>query len=61
MSQENHLRVSKFAQSSGYAIATIRKKILRREIAYRKVGRIILIPESELNRLLGDLRPAILR
>lgn len=57
--EERHFRVNDFAQRTGYQPATIRKKILRREIAYRKVGRIVLIPESELRRLLGDLRPAI--
>ena len=57
--KEKHMRVDEFARSTGYKIATIRKKILRREISYRKVGRIVLIPESEVDRLLGELRPAI--
>lgn len=52
---ERHIRVDEFAHRSGYAIATIRKKIARREIAYRKVGRIITIPESSLSKMLGDL------
>jgi|CXWL01.1.fsa_nt_gi hypothetical protein len=56
---ERHIRVEEFANRSGYAIPTIRKKIARREIAYRKVGRIITIPESELARLLGELREVI--
>jgi hypothetical protein len=56
---EKNLRVNAFAASSGYSIATIRKKISRREIGYRKVGRIVLIPESELTRLLGDYRPPV--
>jgi hypothetical protein len=57
--EERHMRVKEFAKRSGYEIATVRKKLLRREISYRKVGRIVIIPESELERLLGDLRPAI--
>jgi excisionase family DNA binding protein len=60
MFNERHMRVEEFAKRTGYKIPTIRKKLLRREIIYRKVGRIVIIPESELDRLLGDLRPAIL-
>ncbi len=60
MVNERHLRVEEFASRTGYKVSTIRKKLLRRELTYRKVGRIVLIPESELQRLLGDLRPAIL-
>lgn len=56
---ERHIRVGEFANRSGYAIPTIRKKLARREIAYRKVGRIISIPESELARLLGELREPV--
>lgn len=56
---ERHMRVDEFADRSGYKIATIRKKIARREISYRKVGRIITIPESSLAKLLGDLNEAI--
>ena len=52
---ERHMRVAEFADRSGYAIATIRKKISRRQIAHRKVGRIITIPESELSKMLGEL------
>ena len=59
MINERHLRVDEFAQRTGYEPATVRKKLLRREISYRKVGRIVLIPESEVKRLLGELRPAI--
>ena len=59
MSKERHMRVEEFARLTGYKITTIRKKILRREISYRKVGRIVIIPESEVDRLLGELRPAV--
>ena len=52
---ERHIRVEEFADRSGYKVPTIRKKIARREIDFRKVGRIISIPESELARILGDL------
>lgn len=56
---ERHYRIDQFAKAIGYSVATIRKKIARREIGYRKVGRIIAIPESELHRLMSDYRPAI--
>ena len=56
---ERHMRVGEFADRSGYSVPTIRKKISRREIAYRKVGRIICIPESELVRMLGKLQETV--
>lgn len=59
MKAERQLRVSEFAERIGYKPSTIRKKLLRREIDYRKVGRIIVIPESEVARLLGDVRPRL--
>jgi excisionase family DNA binding protein len=59
MQLERHLRVDEFARITGYKVPTIRKKLNKREIGYRKVGRIIAIPESEVERLLGQLRPAI--
>jgi excisionase family DNA binding protein len=56
---ERHLRVEEFAHLCGYSIATIRKKIARREIGYRKCGRIIAIPESEVARILGTYRAPV--
>jgi predicted DNA-binding transcriptional regulator AlpA len=56
---ERHLRVEEFAHLCGYSIATIRKKIARREIGYRKCGRIIAIPESEVARILGNYRAPV--
>lgn len=53
------MRVDEFAERSGYKITTIRKKLQRREIGYRKVGRIILIPASELERITGEYRPPL--
>lgn len=61
MEIETHLRVEEFARRCGYSIASIRKKIARREIGYRKVGRIISIPESELIRVLGEYRAPVLQ
>ena len=59
MAEERKLRVSEFAKSVGYKASTIRKKLLRREISYHKIGRIIVIPESEVDRLLADFRPRV--
>jgi excisionase family DNA binding protein len=57
--QERRYRVREIAERTGYSEATIRKKILRREVGYFKVGRLVLVPESEVERLLSDFRPAI--
>ena len=59
MAEERKLQIQEFAKSVGYKPSTIRKKLLRREIAFHKVGRIIVIPESEVRRLLQDFRPRI--
>ena len=59
MKNTNVMRVTEFAKRVGYKPSTIRKKILRREIAYHKVGRIIVIPEEEAQRLLGNFHPSI--
>ena len=56
---ERQLRVAEVAVMTGYKESTIRKKLLLRQISYRKVGRIITIPESEVHRLLQDFRPRI--
>lgn len=56
---ERHIRVPEFAIRTGLAQATVRKKIARREIAYHKAGRCVVIPESEVSRVLGDRREPI--
>jgi len=56
---EEKLRIPVFARRTGYEVSTIRKKLARREIAYYKVGRIIMIPESEVQRLLGKLNEPV--
>jgi excisionase family DNA binding protein len=53
------LRVDEVAKMTGYKPSTIRKKLLRREIGFHKVGRIIVIPQSEVERLLGEFRKPI--
>jgi excisionase family DNA binding protein len=59
MGKELLLRLPDFARATGYKVSTIRKKIFRREISYHKVGRIIVIPESEVTRLLGRLHEPV--
>ena len=59
MEKHGNLRLAEFAKQTGYEISTVRKKISRREVDYFKVGRIILIPEREVERLLSDFRPRV--
>ena len=59
MSSGNVLRVEEFARRVRYKVSTIRKKIHRREISFHRVGRIIVIPESEVDRLLRNFHPRI--
>jgi len=61
MSFEKQYRLSEASRASGYSVAALRKKILRREVGYVKTGRIITIPESALAQLLGEYRPPIVR
>lgn len=56
---ERHLRIQEVSEVTGYSVASIRKKILRREIGFRKVNRIISIPESEVRRFMGSFQPAV--
>ncbi len=56
---ERHIRVPEFVSRTGLAPATVRKKIARREIAYHKIGRCVVIPESEVARVLGERRDPI--
>jgi hypothetical protein len=59
MELEKQYRLPEASQLSGYSVAALRKKISRREIGYRKTGRIITVPASELARFLGDLHKAV--
>jgi len=56
---ERHFRVVEVAELSGLAVGSIRRKLARREIGFRKAGRAVLIPQSEVTRLLGKYVPAI--
>jgi excisionase family DNA binding protein len=54
------LTVGEVAVRTGWKPSTVRKKILRRELGYVKLGRSVRIPESELERLIiNGFRPAL--
>jgi excisionase family DNA binding protein len=54
------LTVKEVAMRLGLKESTIRKYILRRQIAYVKLGRAIRIPIEELERMLtAGLRPIL--
>ncbi|MEK6801908.1 MAG: helix-turn-helix domain-containing protein [Nitrospirota bacterium] len=55
---EKHYRVHEVAQMTGLSVATIRKRCLARELGYRKARRAVLIPQSEVEKLLGTFNPA---
>ena len=57
---ERFFRVNEAASALGYKPSTIRKKILRGELGYHRVGRILVIPETEITRLRGDFHKPIL-
>jgi len=59
MDKDQNLRIADFAKRVGYEVSTIRKKVWRRELDSIKVGRIVLIPEREVERLLSDFRPRV--
>jgi excisionase family DNA binding protein len=44
--------VRQFAENFGVTVACIRRWILIRKISHVKIGRLIRIPESEVNRLI---------
>ena len=52
-------RLKQVAELTGYTVAGLRKKISRRELGYRKTGRIITVPESEIAKLLGSFHEPI--
>ena len=59
MALERHYRLAEVAELVPYAVATLRKKIARREIASVKIGRRVCVPQREVERLLSGVRPAV--
>jgi excisionase family DNA binding protein len=54
------LSAAEVADRFGWQVCTVRKKILRREIAYVKIGRSVRVPESEILRIIEEgYHPAI--
>jgi excisionase family DNA binding protein len=52
--------VGEVAVRTGWKPCTVRKKILRRELGYVKLGRSVRIPELELERLIiNGFSPAL--
>jgi excisionase family DNA binding protein len=53
------LRVPEFAAGFGVTTACVRRWLLERKIAHVKVGRLVRIPASEVDRLVSEgFRPA---
>ena len=58
-SGEKLLSVPQFSERFGVTVACSRRWLLERRIAHVKVGRLVRIPESEVDRLLAQgFRPA---
>lgn len=54
---EKQYPLQEASEVSGKSISTLRRKIRLREIGYRRNGKLITIPASELMRLIGDYVP----
>lgn len=50
-------RVAELAAALGVPESTVRGWIAREEIATRRIGRVVLIPAAEVDRLLAELAP----
>jgi hypothetical protein len=57
---ERQYRLHEVSELSGYKVSTLRKKILTRELGCKKIGRLVVVPETDLKKFLGnDYRPAV--
>jgi hypothetical protein len=56
---ERQYRLKDAAVLSGRSVATLRRKIRLRELGYRRNGKLITIPASEVDRLIGAYRPPV--
>jgi excisionase family DNA binding protein len=53
------LSAAQFADELGVTMACVRRWLLERKIAHVKLGRLVRIPQSELDRLISEgLHPA---
>jgi len=55
---EKHYSLKELASLVGYSPSALREKARRREFAYRRSGRLILVPQSQIDVILGSLMPA---
>jgi excisionase family DNA binding protein len=56
---EQYLRVHEVAARVRKDVSSIRRALAKGELGFRRCGRIILIPESELFRILGEYCPPL--
>jgi len=55
MSKETEFfTVGEFSKASKYKESTVRKYVMQRRIGSHRIGRKVLIPKSELTRLISD-------
>jgi excisionase family DNA binding protein len=53
------LSVSEFSEALGVTIACSRRWLLERRITFTKIGRLVRIPATEIDRLIAEgMRPA---
>jgi excisionase family DNA binding protein len=52
--RERLLSIPEFSAPLGVKLATTRRWLLERKISFVKVGRLVRIPESELDRIIAD-------
>ena len=56
---EKQYRLPEVSELTGYSVHSLRKKIVKKQLGFRKTGRIITIPESEIGKILGEFSPAV--
>ena len=54
MSKENYLRVNECAEKYPMSNAWWRRAILERRISVVRIGRAVLVPQSEIDRILNE-------
>ena len=52
--RERLLSIPQFSEALGLTIAGTRRWLLERRVAHVKVGRLVRIPESELDRIIAE-------
>lgn len=59
MSEKSLLKVNEFAAALNVTPAAVRRWLLERKISSTRIGRLVRIPRTEIERLVGlGLRPA---